>query len=681
MHALDRAPARERVAALGEALPLVPEHEREPIALRLFEVAAGARTARRVGAAGPIELLTDLATRRRERMGEEAMFAILSGWDSMPGSVRPLIGGLARDRWIRVGARAAASESPRVRSAVAGFAEDTADPGFAGIVCGLLGDADPAVRLRADRALLRLVMTLLSHLPPETLGTEYAAIAARPRIPLPIEREVLELERVELCRRLSDAAWRFADHRCRSPLIGSLLVLDRVPGTVLERAVAERIRRLLKERNHPSHTPMRTVLRGTPSPLLRERALRWLNIEPVASTCVDRLSSADSLHEHEILLRRAYLAMRPSRARRLRAVRPVGDREHAPVPDAAMLARLSPQARRGMVRFVQLIGLDEDARRAALEPTLADESALVRLAGVHAAHPVDLTDFIYDPDPAIARSAAARWATIGVAAPLVTMASAQRRIALAATLARSPHAEVRDIARAERERIDPFGGTAASRLAGRRVFERDPVAFVKSVRERLADDSSVMNALMLLRGLRLSERFEMDLVDLATTHADDRVRATAVAALAGVDSEPARRVVRASLNAPDPRVRSNALESVEPDPGVLLEYKNDASHRVRGSAVRRVLLLEGLSPDAGGAAGEALARMLSDDRAAHRLSGAWAAERALRPSRRDAIGPGWRSAVRRVIEAAQSDPDPRVRVRAGRCVRLIEPATPAPEAA
>lgn len=672
VHVLDRAPVHEQVLALGQALRVLPPDECEPIALRLFEIASqGARRAERTGAAGPVELVTDFFARGRVRHAEEAMRAILCAWDSVPGSLRPLIGGLARERWIRCAADAATDPEPRARAGVAGFAEDTADPGFASVLCALLKDPDASVRLGADRALLRLVLTLLTHLEPEEIGLDFAAAARRKRIPLPVEREVLELERVELCRRVADAAWSFADHRCRSPLIGSLLILDRVPGTVLERSVAERIRRLLKERHHPSHTPIRSVLRQTPSPLLRERALRWLVIDPIASTCVDRLSGADAPIEHEVLLRRAYLALRPSRAARLKGVRPVGGAGRSPLPDARTLCGLTDNARRGMVRLVPLIGLDEDARRRALEPTLADPDPIVRLAGAHAAHPGDLTDYAYDPDERVARSATLRWSTLGVPAPLHGTGSCEQHRTLAGVLERSPHGSVRALAGLERERVDPLGGTPASALAARRLLARDPVRFVRLVRERINAGQEPVAALMLIRTLRLESRFEMDLIDLATGHPEDRVRATAVAALGKIDSSDARRIVAASLHAPDARVRSNAIESVDPDPGVLLEYKNDTSHRVRASAVRRVLTLPGATPESGTKAGEALAGMLADERATHRLAGAWAAERSLTPGRRPLLGVSWRAAVRRVAEAAGSDPDPRVRARATRCARLL----------
>lgn len=671
LETLDLAPLSERIPALGEALRVAPEPEREPIALRLFELASAARAPVRESALGPVELVTRWPARRRVRHAERAMFELLAGWDSVPASVRPLASGLARARWLDAACRAAGTPDPAVRAAAARFAEDTADPGLAGVVCTLLGDEQQSVRLQADRAMLRLAMTLLTHVPGPVLGESFAEVAARPVVRLNAEECVLDLERVELCRRIADASWRFAEHRCRSPLIAALLILDRLPGGTLERSVASRIRRLLNESGHPSHTPLRTVLRRTPSPLLRERALRWIVIDPVRAVCADRLASAESPEEHAITLSRSYLALRGARGGRLRAVRPVGEREHAPVPGARVFQDLPAPARRGLARFVQLIGVDDEARRAALEPTLADPDPLVRLTGAHAAHPADLSDYAFDPSEPVALSAATRWSTLGVAAPAPGSPVWERRSRVCSLLLRSPHAGVRGLARAEADRLDPFGAEPASRVAARRCFERDPAAFVRLVREAIADPDRAMGVLMTLRVLRLAPRFEMDLVELAGGSADERVRATAIAALGAVDSEPARRIVRAALDAPDQRVRSNAVEAVPGGDPVLMEFKDDPGHRVRASAVRRVLAEHG---SRGEDAAESLARMLGDDRPEHRLSGAWAAERVLTPDRRGALGAAWRTVVRRVADAAERDADPRVRQRAARCVRRLETA-------
>lgn len=643
----------------------------------LFEIAAAGKAPPRRGAAGPLELLAELPRKSRVRHAESAMRTLVASWDRVPGPARPLIGGLARERWIDAVTQVAADPRPEARINAARFARDTADPGMARALCTLLSDDDASVRLQADAALLRLVLTLLAHIPAEHLGADFASIASRPVIPLPAERAVIELERIELCRAVADAAWSFADHRCRAPLIGALLLLDRVPGSVLERAAAERIRRLLKEKHHPSHAPIRSVLRGTPSPLLRERALRWLALDGVSSVCADRLATADSNVEHELVLSRAHLALRRTRGTGLRKIRPASRDGSGPLPSPDALAKLSPQARRGAVRAAQLLGMDETARRTALEPTLADADPPVRLAGTHAAHPLDLPDYTFDPDASVARSAAVRWSTLGVTPPRVGSVLADKRTAHARLLARSPHAEVRAIGTAELERLDVFAGSPASRLAARRLLDRDAIAFVRLVRDRFHADNRTMPALALIRALGLADRFEIDLVDLASNHADDRVRATSVALLGSSETDSARRVVRAALNAPDPRVRSNALESVPPAPDVLLEYKRDESHRVRATAVRRVLSLEAVPASAGIEAGEALAGLLTDDRDAHRLAGAWAAERVLRPGRRDTLGPAYRPAVRSVLDIAQHDPDRRVRARAARCARLLDLHDPA----
>src|SRR5690606_11666874 len=109
------------------------------------------------------------------------------------------------------------------------------------------------------------------------------------------------------------------------------------------------------------------------------------------------------------------------------------------------------EARRGMVRFVSLIGLEEQARRSVLEPTLADPDPLVRLWGAHAAHPADLSDYAFDTDASVARSAAQRWSTLGVGGPQFGSGAWTRRTEIAGLLARSPHAAVRALGSMERD--------------------------------------------------------------------------------------------------------------------------------------------------------------------------------------------------------------------------------------
>jgi len=317
----------DRIAALGQGLLAAAPAEREPLAMMLIELAGADAPgfSRATGtpqqAGGPLELLARIPLKWRARHAGEAMDALARGWTNLSDPMRRLAAGLGRDRWLRIAAQLASDPHPGARLAAAAIAHDTADPGLGKVVAALLSDEDQAVRKAGDDAMLRMTLRMLEHLPAELLGEDLARVASRPLIHLPAEDSVLDLERCILLGAVADAAWSFSSHRCRSALLCLLLLVDRSVATPMEQRIAQRMRRLLGEPNHPSHAPLRTVLKRTPCPILRERSLRWLVISPLASAALDRLAIADSPLEHERLLRQSALAMRPARAAQLSSQR------------------------------------------------------------------------------------------------------------------------------------------------------------------------------------------------------------------------------------------------------------------------------------------------------------------------------------------------------------------------
>ncbi len=680
---------RERIAALGEALLVAREADRDAMALMLVELASqqpdphGAQDPRGGGrAAGPVELLTRLPALWRVRHSDEAMLALARAWRTLSPTMRGLGAGLGRDRWLAAAARLGRDPEPGARLAAVSIAHDTADPGLGPVVARLLVDEHQAVRKAADGALLRMSVLLLEHLPAALLGEEFAAIAATARVALPADPAVLELERCILLGAIADAAWSFSSHRCRSPLIAALLLMDRAVATPMEREIGARMRRLLSERHHPSHAPLRSVLKRTPCPILRERSLRWLTISPIAGAAIDRLSSADSIEEHEIVLRRAHLALRPRRAWQLATLKPKRgvlaqsqrQPDRGPLPDPASWEKLGHDSRLGLLRLSRLVTLPEHHARELVEPALADPSALVRLIASERCAPADLTDYLYDACPALARHAALRWSSAGHRAPRMGSPAWSHRAGVARLNARSPHAWVRRVSGDEADRITPLDpASPASRVQARRMLGADPTGFVRMVRDRLAAPASRLDALMLVRMLGVEARFELDLIAMVQDREQDpRARATAVMALAGVDSDSARYVLREAINDRDPRTRANAVESVDMEPEKILEYKLDEHHRVRACAIRRVLAAPGASRQGmTRLAGEALLEMLGDGRDEHRLAGAWTAQRCVVASRRSELGGVFHPLVNQIEALGANDPDPRVRARARGCERRI----------
>lgn len=683
------------MAALGEGILIAPPARRDEMALMLIELASFStnRDQCRHGlgaesASGPLELIARLPQKWHARHAQDAMLALARAWGVLSIPMRELGAGLGRDRWLAVTCSLAQDVDPKARLAAVTIAHDTADPGLGKVVGLLLADEHQSVRKAADAALLRMTMVMLDHLPAYLLGEELAKIAATHRTKLPADPAVLELERCTLLGAIADAAWSFAAHRCRSPLLAALLVMDRAVATPLERDISARMRRLLSERNHPSHSPMRTVLRRTPCPILRERALRWLTIGPISTAAIDRLSFADSIDEHELVLRKLHLAIRPKRGARLTslhhsALRRNGRSElttHGPLPDRDMYPQLSEDARLGLIRMSSLISIDDHVRRDLREPTLADPSSRVRLSACDTSSSIDLPDFMYDIDPVVARHAALTWSSVGNTPPRPSAPAWKHRNHIALINDRSPHAWVRRVSDEELDRLVPMRPSSpASRTQARRMYNNDPAGFVRTVRDNLTNPVTRCDALMLIRVMGIEHRFELDLISIVQDEQSDaRARATAVMALGANTSNAAKYILSEALNDADDRIRANAVESIRSSVDQILELKADPHHRVRASAIRRVIRdADSSQTTQARLAGHALLEMLHDNRSMHRLAGTWAAQRTLTGSCREVMGGAWKPLINEIESLASSgdqesgDQSSRIRNRAQRCIHRI----------
>ncbi len=704
LHLMARLPLRQRIAALGEGILVAPVSERDEMAMMLIELAGfhahwphGQRTDlqryEHESASSPIELITRIPQRWQRRHANEAMLALARAWGGLSIPMRELSAGLGRHRWFVAAEALAHGTDPDARLAALSIARDTADPGFAKIVGHLLADEHQLVRQSADKALLRLTMVMLEHLPANLLGADLAKVASVPRIKLPVDPAVLELERCTLLGAIADAAWSFASHRCRSSLLAALLVMDRVVATPLEREISVRMRRLLSERNHPSHSPMRTVLRRTPCPILRERALRWLTIAPISAASIDRLGIAESIDEHEVVLCKSYLGIRPKRAARLRSLRHATHQlnghielvEQGPLPCRASYAHLSEEARLGLIQMASQITIDSQPKRDLLESALADPSARVRLRACAMSPLIDLPDYLYDVDPAVARMGVLIWSSTGQSPPRPFSSAWKHRVQVAQTNVRSAHAWIRRVSREELDRLSMVcPDSPASRLQARRMYQADPSTFVRMLRDRLADPDTRCDGLMMIRILGIGRRFELDLIAIVQNEqCDARARATAVMALGEVETNSASYVLSEALRDDDDRIRSNAVESVAGAINQIFELKTDDHHRVRASAIRRVIREpDSVKPIQSHDAGHALLEMLCDDRPMHRLAATWVAQRTLTGASREVMGSVWKHLINK-IEFLASEPghlvegdlnlhaSDQIRSRAQRCIHRI----------
>ncbi len=662
---------RQRVAALGEALLVADPNTRATCAMLLIEI-AGYRTDPTLRTP-----LGALANTWRARSSADALLALARGFKHIDPALRPLALALGRDPWLSATRALARSEHEDERLVALSIARNTADPALASLAADLLEDPSTRVSKDADQTLLSMALALLEDIDPKLLGPELAAIRDHARTPIPCDELVLQLERGAMLGAIADAAWSFAKHRRRSPLLASLLLIDHAHDPASSGAI-QRMRRLLSERNHPSHDPLRTVLKRTPAPVLRLCALRWMSTAPIAPACTERLEIAADPVEHEIVLDHAHLVLDPRRAAamaRVRTDKATRDNPSAPsevLPPLDTLQSLPPRSRRGRLRLIPLLDLPAPRRRAHLEPALADPDPSVRLAAVDIADPIDLTDYMFDPSATVARHAAARWSSTGVMPPAPGTPSWTRRVSIASTNTRSRDPLVRRIATEEHARLvltDP--SRPESRLQARRLHASNPAEFVRTIRAMLRDDERVISAITLVSALALEHRFEPDLIAIIDADgATPRVRATAVRALGQIASDPARRAVRAVLGDDDPRSRANAIETPHVERDALLEYKGDEHHRVRSSALRRVLT-DTRDPAAQSAAIDALRDMLADDRDTHRTAAVWCAqrtlERAMTPYERRELKP-IASAIEHIARREEIDA---IRSRAAACIRRL----------
>lgn len=672
---------RDRIVTLGHALRGAHGSARDSMALMLIELAAQGRGVTHghrseAHASGPIELITRLPARWRERHADDALQALARAWPNIPADARPLALAVGRERWIETTKLLAGHAEADARLAAISIAHDTADPALGSVVCTLLGDEEQRVRQAADETVLRMSLRQLRHVPSELLGTHYASIANQGVVSFPADPDVLELERHVLLRAVSDAAYGFASHRCRSPLVALLLLIDHRNVSRVEREISDRMRRLLAMRNHPSHAPIRTLLKRTDCPLLRERALRWLPIDAISNAALERLRVPESLIEHEIMLQNAHLAVRPSRAKKLSTITSPrsASRAQEVLPSAQQWKTLSRSARLGVVSLNPLIGGDEQARRSRIEPALADEGLHVRLRAAGLCPAIDLQDFVFDADGVISRHAGIRWSTLGAEPPRFDSPSSTTRIRLSVLASRSPHDTTRRIAHDELARLTISDSShPASRQRARCYMQADPAGFIRTMRDRLAMASTCLETIMMIRLLGVERRFELDLIGIVQSeHSEHRSRACAVAALARVQSNAAKYILDEALGDRDPRTRANAVEHAQIPFDRLMVFSDDTDHRARANAVRRAIVsgVESETEKARDASG-ALIELLGDPRPMHRLAGSWVAQHTVVSRNRGRLGTRWSPIISQLEELAAVDEDPRLRERARRCIQRL----------
>lgn len=682
-----RLSAFPRLAALSAALPWARAEELPWLLTELLELAVPPAPTAKPG----------WRQRRQKqdaaRLSQEALAEVVRRWMVIPADVKPAALAIGRDRWPaavrQVGPDAAAARG------IAALALETFDPGFIPGLIDLLDAPNLQSGLYVERSLVELVR--------RSAGVEPALVAAAgARSSGPESTEASEAPgspaRVALEADIARAVAAFPRHRARGVIWCALMLLE--PASLARQS---ELRSWLEDKEQPGLPALRGVIRWSAKPLARLRAWEWLRLDHLATAAADRLTRAQGPREHELVLARAHLATHPRRAARLRAIggrTPGGSAlavtvRSSVLPAAVAVEQLDTESRLGLPRLAAALHLGSEGTRAALEPLLVDGEALVRHAAVRLLGPRGLSDYVFDEDSRVARSAAISLSAVGV--PDVRRkqrAGLSEPMRVYTRLAASPHEQVRALAAQETERSawdDP--ASIPGRIEARKMLAADRLGFLRELRERWEREPGPRSRLvMLIRRLGLQADFSDELREVirdglarldAAASADEldpvaRTVASAVAAVGEAIPESAELLVDAA-NRGAGRIRANAVEAItrysrargEPapsaGPALILEFKQDEHHRVRASVLRAILGSQETGPAHASALASALdglAVMLHDDRPAHRTAGVWLADRTLLHAGRARAGRRWTELASRVVELAKSDEDTAVRRRA-----------------
>lgn len=628
----------------------------------------------------------------RDPMRQDALAAILGVWDLIPADYRRVMFSAVNGDLETAIRQTATAGDPEARRACIAALRDLGTVDAIAALTPLLVDDEPRVAGAADKAFITLI--------------ERLTLADEPAIGL---ADMTMLGQIVLT-----AIQATAEHRCRGPVVGAMILLD---PTRLSPASAERIHPLANwlASAGAQAEPLRAALRGSRHPIARRRAWQWMSRQNLASACIDRLARTHEPHEHEVVLTAMHLAANPRRAAAARdiarragftttsdriaggevAASSPGIPPRSAIPQLAEIPDLPPRAKWGLMRWIEVIDAPLRIRRAVLDPLLSDPMPGVRLGAARSAHAEDLADYCFDEDAAVARTASLRWSRVGMRHK-THRAGDQSHRRLLERLARSPHAYVRRIAKDDLDAIsglsysEPALGAGGIPVTVNAAALGDPAALIPALEQDLMfpEIDRARHAVGLVRRLGLTRQMQSVLSAIfKKTRAEargeqqepDRLAATVVAALA--DTPAADRtaecagVLSAAIADHDDRVRANAVDGLAREARrgsaaspLLVELKNDPHHRVRANALRGLIWSEGAS-SAHEPGTELVAGMLGDHRPLHRLAGVWLCERWAMG--RACSAEDLRQARERLRDLAEHDLDPRVIARASRTARRI----------
>jgi hypothetical protein len=664
-----RLPPQLRLAAIRDLLEVADHNELEPCILELIALATPPGLSTKTHQF--VRILVDFITASppAHALPPKARALLVRDWHRLSPPARRLARSIEGADWS-----AAIHEQHRLAGSdpnqpgLAAYLDESDDSAHLPIAVDLLRAEDRGVSEAGERVLLRAAAGLIRTPGPERPERLRLDPTGNP----PVLSAVVDAMR--------QALDRYDAHERSSIPLAALLLLDRAAADPAL-AQLDPILRILSDAHHPAFASFRRAIRRDESPAIRRLAWRLLPVGPLEMACLERLAIARTDLDHAALLNTAHLALRPRRASRAALLATAGPPVAGKSPPSALplsTRGLSPRARRALPRLLACIPASDELRERLHLDALTDPDPLIRLVHARSARASELADFCLDPAPEVATLATLRWSLVGIATPSTQAGTRHARLARA--LARSPHDAVRRIARDEPHAFsaDDADPLARARMLAVRPADRAALARAWLASAREGSPETRIAAIRAARRCALLAGWSGPLRELIEDPAvSPRVAATAAAALGDVPDRSAPEALEPAFGHADARVRANAIESLEraarrgDSPGRIvervLEFKSSHEHRTRANALR-ALARRGEPRTTGlDAVGADLERMLSDERAAHRLAGVWLAERLLCPAgplRKDAP---WQGLARLVADLARNDHDGHIRARARRC--------------
>ncbi|MFG0253090.1 MAG: HEAT repeat domain-containing protein, partial [Phycisphaerales bacterium JB038] len=525
--------------------------------------------------------------------------------------------------------------------------------------------------LGALRAIQDLKRPELAHLTVEWLQAEREAVVlAAARALLSVARQPLPepADQRRLDRALAPAVRSYESHRSDQVLLAAALQLPHA---------GPELQGVLNDDEQAALMPLRGLVRRSTDAQLLPRLLSLLASEPVRGAVRQRLTQSQGLEDTEAFLRAAHLAQVPAIRAELRQL----DRPLRALPTVQDQARLSAPAQLGYARFSTALRLQERIRAERLADGVAFHNPLARLLALQTLLNRDTEDadravvhFCFDPKTSLARLAT-RYLIRRNPAKLGDSLKALRQ------LRRSPHEPVRRLmvgtpAGPETDFETAWdlvqkGRPLSALVMARAVLKRDRGAVLESLRRRIVNGSREhrLRAILLAQKLGVLTHAELELLACLTGE-DSRIAASAVSALAEVESPASADALTACLDHHDSRVQANAVEAIDR----RLPWQGAVDALVRGvEPIKKLLGAEANRPRAnalrtllraGCAEPKQVAELLRDERPLHRVSGLWL------------VGKLGLSEVQEEIEAiAREEKLPPVRQRAEVVVRRLK-ATP-----